>query len=52
MTATENKVHVHDLHATILHLPGLNHEQLTCPHLGRNFWLTDVEGGVVKDILA
>ena len=53
MTATENKVPVHDLHATILHLLGLNHEQLTyTPYLGRNCWLTDEEGGVVKDILA
>ncbi len=50
--AVENKVHVHDLHATILHLIGLNHEQLTYPHLGRNFRLTDVEGRVVKEILS
>ena len=35
--AVENKVHVHDLHATILHLLGINHEQLTYRHLGRNF---------------
>ena len=51
MTATENKVPVHDLHATILHLLGLNHEQLTYPHLGRNFRLTDVEGKVIKQML-
>ena len=50
--AMENKVHVHDLHATILHLLGLNHEQLTYHHLGRNFRLTDVEGRVVKEILS
>ena len=50
--AVENKVHVHDLHATILHLLGLNHEQLTYHHLGRNFRLTDVEGRVVKEILS
>ena len=50
--AVENKVHVHDLHATILHLLGINHEQLTYRHLGRNFRLTDVEGRVVKGILS
>ena len=50
--AVENKVHVHDLHATILHLLGINHEQLTYRHLGRNFRLTDVEGRVVKEILS
>ncbi len=51
-TAVENKVHVHDLHATILHLLGLNHEQLTYPYSGRNFRLTDVEGHVVQNIVA
>ena len=50
--AVENKVHVHDLHATILHLLGINHEQLTYRHLGRNFRLTVVEGRVVKGILS
>jgi hypothetical protein len=50
--ATENKVHVHDLHATILHLMGLNHENLTYRYSGRDFRLTDVHGHVVKDILA
>ena len=50
--AVENKVHVHDLHATILHLLGINHEQLTYRHLGRDFRLTDVEGRVVKGILS
>jgi hypothetical protein len=48
----ENKVHVHDLHATILHLMGLNHENLTYRYSGRDFRLTDVHGHVVKDILA
>ena len=50
--AVENKVHVHDLHATILHLLGLEHEKLTYRHAGRDFRLTDVEGRVVKEILA
>ena len=50
--AMENKVHVHDLHATILHLMGLNHENLTYRYSGRDFRLTDVHGHVVKDILA
>lgn len=50
--ATENKVHVHDLHATILHLMGINHEKLTYRYSGRDFRLTDVSGKVVKEILA
>jgi hypothetical protein len=50
--AVENKVHVHDLHATILHLMGLDHEKLTYRYSGRDFRLTDVHGHVVKDILA
>ena len=50
--AVEAKVHVHDLHATILHLLGLNHERLTFRHLGRDFRLTDVAGNVVREILA
>jgi uncharacterized protein (DUF1501 family) len=45
-------VHVHDLQATILHLLGINHEQLTYRHAGRDYRLTDVFGKVVKDILA
>ncbi len=49
--ATEKKVHVHDLHATILHLMGLDHERLTYRYSGRDFRLTDVAGKVVKDIL-
>ncbi|HEV3259721.1 MAG TPA: DUF1501 domain-containing protein [Gemmataceae bacterium] len=51
-TVAENKVHVHDLHATILHLLGLNHEKLTYRHAGRDFRLTDVYGNVVKEIIA
>jgi hypothetical protein len=50
--AVENKVHIHDLHATILHLLGLNHEKLTYRYGGRDFRLTDVYGNVVKGILA
>ena len=50
--AATNKVHVHDLHATILHLLGLDHERLTFRHAGRDFRLTDVYGNVVRDILA
>lgn len=50
--AAENKVHIHDLHATILHLLGLDHERLTYRHAGRDFRLTDVEGNVVRDVLA
>ena len=46
------KVHLHDLHATILHLLGLDHERLTHRHAGRDFRLTDVYGSVVKEILA
>jgi hypothetical protein len=49
--AVENKVHVHDLHATILHLMGINHEKLTYRYSGRDYRLTDVHGRVVKDIL-
>jgi uncharacterized protein (DUF1501 family) len=52
LRAAVNKVHVHDLHATILHLMGLNHERLTYFHNGREERLTDVAGHVVKDILA
>ena len=50
--AVENKVHVHDLHATILHLLGLDHERLTYRYAGRDFRLTDVSGRVVKELLA
>ena len=48
----ENPVHVNDFHATILHLLGLNHEQLTYKHLGRRYRLTDVAGNVIPDIIA
>jgi uncharacterized protein (DUF1501 family) len=51
-TAVHNPVHVHDLHATILYLMGLDHERLTYRYSGRDFRLTDVHGRVVKDILA
>jgi len=50
--ATENKVSVFDLHATVLHLMGLDHERLTFRHAGRDYRLTDVYGDVVKDIIA
>ncbi len=50
--AVENVVHVHDLHATILHLMGFDHEQLTFRHAGRDFRLTDVHGHVVHDIIS
>lgn len=50
--AVENKVHVHDLHATILHLLGLDHTLLTYFHAGRNMRLTDVHGEVVKQLIA
>ena len=49
--AAENKVHIHDLHATILHLLGLDHEKLTYRHAGRDFRLTDVEGRVVHEVI-
>jgi hypothetical protein len=52
MNAIENRVHVHDLHATMLHLLGLDHERLTYRYSGRDFRLTDVHGRVVRDILA
>jgi hypothetical protein len=49
--ATVDKVHVHDLHATILHLLGLDHEKLTYRYAGRDFRLTDVHGRVVREII-
>ncbi len=52
MNVVEDKVHVHDLHATLLHCLGLNHEKLTYRHQGRNFRLTDVAGKVVRKLLA
>jgi len=48
----KNAVHVHDVQATILHQLGLDHEKLTYRHAGRDFRLTDVEGNVVKEVLA
>ena len=48
MVASENKVHIHDLPATLLHALGLDHERLTYRHAGRDFRLTDVEGNVVR----
>ncbi len=50
--AVEKRVHVHDLHATILHLLGFDHTRLTYRHAGRDFRLTDVHGNVVKEVLA
>lgn len=52
LRAVEKPVHVHDFHATILHLMGMDHERLTFRHAGRDFRLTDVHGHVVRDILA
>ena len=50
--AVENKVHMHDLHATMLHLLGMDHKRLTFPYSGRDMRLTDVHGNVVKELLA
>jgi hypothetical protein len=50
--SVENKLHVHDLHATVLHLLGLDHERLTYRYSGRDFRLTDVYGNVAKDIVS
>jgi hypothetical protein len=50
--AIENKVHMHDMHATILHLLGIDHEKLTFKHAGRDFRLTDVHGHVVRGVLS
>jgi hypothetical protein len=49
--AQENKVHIHDLHATVLHLLGIDHERLTHRYAGRDFRLTDISGHVVKEII-
>ena len=51
-TAIKNKVHMHDLHATVLHLLGMDHEKLTYRYAGRDFRPTDVYGEVVKGIIA
>jgi arylsulfatase A-like enzyme len=50
--AVENPVSVHDLHATMLHLMGFDHERLTYRHAGRDFRLTDVSGEVVRPVVA
>jgi hypothetical protein len=50
--AVENPVSIHDLHATILHLLGINHKHFTYRYAGRDFRLTDVHGRVVKDVVA
>jgi arylsulfatase A-like enzyme len=50
--AVENPVSVHDLHATMLHLLGFDHERLTYRHAGRDFRLTDVAGEVVRPVVA
>jgi hypothetical protein len=52
MKAVEKPVHVHDLHATILHLLGIDHTKLTYRYSGRDFRLTDVHGRVVRDVIA
>ncbi len=52
ITRSTNKVHLHDLHATILHLLGLDHTRLTYRYAGRDFRLTDVHGEVVHDLIA
>ena len=48
--AAEDKVHIHDMHATLLHALGLNHERLTYRYAGRDFRLTDVEGNIVREL--
>jgi len=52
LSIVEDPIHLNDLQATILHCLGMDHEQLTYHHLGRDFRLTDVAGNVVKEILA
>jgi len=52
MKVVENPVHVHDFHATILHLLGIDHERLTYRYAGREFRLTDVHGRAVQEIMA
>lgn len=51
-SAVENPVHVRDFQATLMHLMGINHEKYTYKFQGRNYRLTDVQGHVVKDVLA
>jgi uncharacterized protein (DUF1501 family) len=50
--AVENRVNVHDIHATVLHLLGLDHTKLTYRFNGRDFRLTDVAGNVLRDVLS
>ncbi|MBM3877772.1 MAG: DUF1501 domain-containing protein, partial [Verrucomicrobia bacterium] len=50
--AVENRMHIHDLHATLLHLLGVDHEKLTFRHAGRDYRLTDVHGNVAREVLA
>ena len=50
--AVDGKVHTHDLHATLLHLMGLNHKELTYQYAGRNFRLTNVSGNVIEEIVS
>ena len=50
--AVEGRVHMHDLHATLLHLLGMDHKKLTYQYAGRNFRLTDVSGNVITDLFA
>jgi uncharacterized protein (DUF1501 family) len=52
IAATEDKMHVHDLHATVLHLLGFDHKRLTYRYAGRDFRLTDVYGRVAQEIIA
>ena len=49
--AEKDRVHMHDLHATILHLLGIDHERLTYRYAGRDFRLTDVHGNVVHSVI-
>jgi hypothetical protein len=50
--SVDNVVHVHDLHATMLHLLGIDHKRLTYRYQGRDFRLTDVKGELVRELLA
>jgi len=50
--AVENKMHHHDLHATMLHLPGLDHQKLVFRYGGRDYSLTDIHGNIAKGIIA
>ena len=52
LRAEQDRVHVHDLHATVLHLLGLDHTRLTFPHNGRDERLTETSGRVIREILA